>query len=103
MNKDDPDFEIEEFWLGFKKSMINFYEDNNIRPIQYWSNNLNNFQSKKMYNNIEDCIKKYISLYAIDVLKVSNSYNIGILHSNIKRWNRISKKYCFNDDKRNSV
>jgi len=99
MNKDDPDFEIEEFWLGFKKSMINFYEDNNIRPIQYWSNNLNNFQSKKMYNNIEDCIKKYISLYAIDVLKVSNSYNIGILHSNIKRWNRISKKYCFNDDK----
>ena len=98
MSENNPDFEIEEFWLGFKTSMLNVYKDNNLRPIKYWSDNLNNFQSKKMYNNIEDCIKKYISLYAIDVLKVSDSYNIGILHSNIKRWNRISKKYCFNDD-----
>ena len=98
MNNDDPDFEIEEFWLGFKTSMLNFYDDINLRPIEYWSDNLNSFQSKKMYNNIEECIKKYISLYAIDVLKVSDSYSIGILHSNIKRWNRISKKYCFNDD-----
>ena len=27
MNENDPDFEIEQFWLGFKKSMLNFYED----------------------------------------------------------------------------
>ena len=92
-----PDFEIEEFWLGFKQSMNNFYKENeNLkRPIQYWSNVLNTHQAKQDYEKIEENIKKYISLYAIDLLRTNNSYNINILNSNISRWNKLSNKYAF--------
>ena len=43
------DYEIEQFWLQFKCSIINFYEKNNnllTRPINKWSNHLNILQSK---------------------------------------------------------
>lgn len=91
------DAEIEEFWLSFKKSMNNFYENNtNLqRPIYYWSNVLNGYQKKQNYEKIEEHIKKYISLYAIDLLRTNNSYYINILISNIARWNKLSSKYAF--------
>nr|QFG74362.1 MAG: hypothetical protein [Megaviridae environmental sample] len=102
MNK-NPDFEIEEFWLNFKKSMKNFYSKKNFsRPINYWSNQLNILQKKKEYDNIEKNIKNYISLYAIDILRSISAYDIGILKTNLKRWNSISKKYNFNDNKKYS-
>ena len=93
----NPDAEIEEFWLSFKKSMNNFYENNkNLqRPIYYWSNVLNGYQKKQNYEKIEEHIKKYISLYAIDLLRTNNSYYINILISNIARWNKLSNKYAF--------
>jgi len=93
----NPDSEIEEFWLSFKKSMNNFYEENiNLqRPIHYWSNVLNGYKETKNYEKIEEHIKKYISLYAIDLLRTNNSYNINILISNIARWNKLSNKYAF--------
>ena len=47
----NPDAEIEKFWFDLKQSMINFYLHNNInRPIQKWSNNLNDLQSQKNMN-----------------------------------------------------
>ena len=93
----NPDAEIEEFWLSFKKSMNNFYENNtNLqRPNYYWSNVLNGYQKKQNYEKIEEHIKKYISLYAIDLLRTNNSYYINILISNIARWNKLSSKYAF--------
>ena len=59
------DYEIEQFWLGFKVSMFNFYKnyENINRPIQQWSDYLNLLQQKKDYEGIEECIVKYISLY----------------------------------------
>ena len=35
MDENNKDFEIEQFWLGFKTSMLNFYnnKNNNLRPI----------------------------------------------------------------------
>ena len=95
----NPDKEIEEFWLGFKQSMINFYQENeNLkRPIHYWCNVLNTYQAKQDYEKIEENIKKYISLYAIDLLRTNNSYNINILNSNISRWNKLSNKYAFSN------
>ena len=88
------DHEIEQFWLGFKTSMINFYKVNNVqRPIHTWCDNLNELQSIKEYEEIESCITKYISLYAIDLMRADDFYNIGILNTNIKRWDKISNKY----------
>ncbi len=88
----NPDHLIEEFWLLFKQSMNNFYNDNiNInRPIKYWSDNLNKLQINKDYQNIEINIRDYMSLYAIDLLRTNSNYNAGILITNIKRWNNIS-------------
>jgi hypothetical protein len=93
----NPDYEIEQYWLGLKKSMINFYENKNYsRPIIAWSNNLNKLQKLKKYELIEDNIKNYISLYAIDLIKSVDMYHSRILKTNIKRWNKISNKYNFN-------
>lgn len=97
MNK--PDFEIEQFWFGLKASMINFYDTlhNSInRPINNWSDNLNNLQKKEKYDEIEKNIRNYISLYGIDVMRNRNIYHLNILKTNIKRWNIISKQFNFN-------
>ena len=88
------DYDIEQFWLGFKTSMFNFYRNRDIkRPINIWSDNLNALQSLKEYESIEVNITKYISLYAIDLMRANDFYSIGILNTNIKRWDKISKKY----------
>ncbi len=99
----NPDHFIEEFWLSFKTSMKNYYNDNNnininiSRPIDYWSNTLNTLQKNKDYKMIESNIRDYMSLYAIDLLRHNSSYYAGILITNIKRWNNISREnfeYC---------
>jgi hypothetical protein len=106
----NPDHDIEAFWLSFKQSMIHFYNEHKIppHPIVEWSSILNNFQSQKLYLEIEDHIRKYLTLYSIDVMKFNGSrensnltYHPHILMSNIKRWNELSKFYNFvNDDKK---
>ena len=88
------DYDIEQFWIGFKTSMNNFYNGQNIkRPIKFWSDHLNSLQFEKKYEEIEHCITKYISLYALDLIRTDSGYNIGILNTNIKRWDKISNKY----------
>lgn len=96
-----PDEEIEQFWYYFKNSMNNFYKSSQlpIRPIEIWSKNLNNLQSKKDYNNINHCIKLYMTLYAIDIMRQCDDYHTNIFKSNIKRWNNIYlNKEIFTDD-----
>jgi len=102
----NPDYQIEIFWLNFKKSMFNYYNNKTIfRPIEFWSNELNILQSKKKYELIESKIRNYISLYAIDLLRNKEDYHLGILITNIKRWNRLSNKFTFEttDSKYNNV
>lgn len=100
-NKEAPDYLIEEFWVGLKQSMINFYEDDSIftlsRCVNTWSNRLNLLKSKQKYLEIEHLVYNYLSLYGIDVLRSGDLYYLGLLNTNIKRWNNI----CIhnNDDK----
>jgi hypothetical protein len=85
------DADIEFFYLGFKQSMNNFYDKHTFsRPIELWSDNLNTLQKEMKYTEIQDQIKKIISLYAIDLMRTNDSYNTNILMTNIKRWNKIS-------------
>jgi hypothetical protein len=91
------DYYIEQYWLDFKKSMNNFYSEINgsnkniiTRPINYWSNKLNELQKNKQYNLIEINIRNYMSLYAIDLLRTFSLYHTGILITNLKRWNIIA-------------
>lgn len=90
------DYNIEQFWLRFKDSMDNFYLNQiSKRPISKWSSNLNKFQKEKKYEEIEKNIRNYITLYGIDLMKHMEIYHLGILKTNIKRWNIISNKYNF--------
>ena len=94
-NPDNPDKKIEEFWILYKQSMINYYTNQKCisRPIKEWSEKLNYYQSKKNYTEIEKHILNYISLYAIDLMRDNNGYHMNILITNIKRWKRLSKSY----------
>jgi len=85
------DADIEFFYLGFKQSMTNFYDKHTFsRPIELWSDNLNALQKGMKYADIQEDIKKIISLYAIDLMRTNDTYNTNILMTNIKRWNKIS-------------
>lgn len=106
LNKNDPDYQIEDFWYGFKKSMINFYRHYEIEhnKIEEWSNLLNNYKNKKQYELIEASIKDYISFYAIDIMRYDDFENknfSNILLKNIKRWKEISNKFHFGDSDKN--
>ncbi len=96
---DNPDKDIEIFWLGFKQSIINFMKKHNLDiPILSWSSILNWYQEKKDYSNIKKHIQIFISYYCIYLFKVNDSYNTSILWSNVKRWNKINEKFLLEDN-----
>ena len=98
LNKNDPDYEIEQFWYGFKQSMINFYciIKKSDSHIVSWSATLNRYKAEKNYIQIENCIREYMTHYAFDLIQYSTStHNDDILITNIKRWNRISTGFNF--------
>jgi len=87
------DYELEEFYINFKQSMVNFYKNHTFtRPIKNWSQRLNLYKDKKQYQYIQKLIIKIISLYAIDLMRTKDEYNAGILITNIKRFNKITIK-----------
>tara|TARA_B100000795_G_scaffold266519_1_gene249821 strand:+ start:74 stop:697 length:624 start_codon:yes stop_codon:yes gene_type:complete len=87
------DYDLEVFYINFKQSMINFYQNKSFsRPINQWSERLNVLQKNKDYENIYKLIIKIISLYSIDLMRMCDDYHTGILETNIKRFNRVSKK-----------
>ena len=93
MNNRPIDYKLEDFYINFKQSMINFYKDHSVtRPIKLWSDRLNDLQRKKDYKKIHSLIIKIISLYAIDLMRTCNLYHSGILETNIKRFNLVSKE-----------
>ena len=109
INLSDPDADIEEFWYSFKESMYNFYNSlltcvDTKKYIIEWSNNLNCLKKEKNYNEIENCIKNYVSTYALDLIIYSDLlYHDSIFVANIKRWNKLSKKYNFSNIDNNDI
>ena len=55
----------------------------------------------KDLNKLKSNIKKYISLYAIDLLRSISDYHIQILITNICRWNKLSRKFTFSTKEKN--
>lgn len=118
INFNDPDAHIEIFWYSFKESMFNFYnflksnndidnshiiniDDVNNKIIK-WSEELNFLKNEKRYSEIESNIQTYISLYGLDLIKYSNLlYHDSILVANIRRWDKISNIYNFNNSNSN--
>jgi len=106
LNKNDPDYQIEDFWYGLKNSMKNFYKSNGlkVRNIQLWSDKLNEYKKDKNYSSIEESIKEYITVYAVDIMKydkLNDCFHSNILLTNIKRWDKISNKFHFENLEKN--
>lgn len=94
-----PDKHIEEVWYGIKTAFINAYQQSNkIIPMDLdeISENLNELQSNKNYQEIEKniviTIGKMCRFYISDRISV---YNCHILDVQIKRWNKVTEKYKF--------
>jgi len=98
VNINDPDYDIEIFWYSFKESMYNFYNSlsTNINSIvenniSEWSKELNFLKKEKNYNEIQIKIKKYMSMYSLDLITYSDLlYHDSIFVANIRRWNKIT-------------
>ena len=102
LNVNDPDFHIEEFWYGFKQSMINFYisigQPHDM--IITLSSQLNELKRQKKYDEIELNIRECIASYSFNLAKYTKTiYYDEILLTNIKRWNKISNQFNFNQSK----
>jgi hypothetical protein len=87
----DKDNALEDFWLSFKNSMVNFYSiyKQLSRPVELWTRSLNDLQSDKNYVEISNNIQNYITLYSMDVMRINDIYHSRILLTNVKRFNKI--------------
>ena len=86
--------------------MKNFYKSNGLKNknIQLWSDKLNEYKKDKNYSLIEQSIKEYMTVYAIEIMKYdkfSDCFHSSILATNIKRWNKISNKFHFENLEKN--
>ena len=103
----NPDSEIEEFWMTFKCCLFNFYKYCNINiDITEFSNKLNILQAKRDYTEIEYSIQ----ILTIDLIKLLFNkirslkkdshyiYHFRIIVTNLKRWIKIREKRLFLPD-----
>ena len=100
LNKLNPDYQIEDFWYGFKNSIKNFYREYSKSglDIDKISDELNKLKEEKNYNQIQEKIKLVIQIYCGDVMKYSRhdeKHHTNILMTNVKRWNKLSPEYGF--------
>lgn len=108
LNKNDPDYQIEDFWYGLKNSMKKFYKSYNLKidKVDKWSKKLNDYKIKKEYSLIEATIKDCIANYAIDIMQndIYTDYSYSnILMTNMKRWEKISNKFHFGNSQTNKI
>lgn len=90
INKLNPDWQIENFWLSFKNQFYNLLSDNEKHKINNMSTHLNELQRKKKYDQIQQYIVNNFDSIA---MKVILSKDI-IINRNIlpyfNKWNEIS-------------
>ena len=93
-NNDKPDKDIEIFWYGLKSMVMNTFNDQPPIDLDSYSEILNNLQSKEKYLEIEKHILEYIShICRIYVIHKCSEYNCNLLHTQLKRWSNVAKKY----------
>jgi hypothetical protein len=93
-NKNNPDYEIEQFWLSIKCNIINFYTKYSgytyeIETLHTFSNQLNTLQKEEKYIEIANAIESYILRFTFQVIQSKDKYMFHILESNIKRWGKL--------------
>jgi len=99
----NPDKDIEDFWLTLKCCVVNFYKYCNLEiDINTMSSELNLLQKKRDYINIEYKINKFImeliNIMFVNIDKIHDNYylyNARIILTNLNRWIKIREKKLF--------
>ena len=94
---DEPDKEIEEFWRTFKNSIKQFLTKEQKFEIDQLSNKLNKFKKEKQYYQIESYIEKHLEIVGYICMEQNNYYRANHLHTNIKRWIKITDKLTWDN------
>lgn len=104
---DNPDREIENFWLTFKCCLKNFYKHCDVEiNLEEISDKLNKMQRNRDYVAIEYTIQKkmcdliIIVFKNIERLRIDHTfiYYLRIIITNLKRWCKIRDKKLFLKD-----
>jgi hypothetical protein len=103
---DNPDKDIEDFWLTLKCCVVNFYKYCNLDlDITTMSNELNLLQKSRDYINIEYKINEFIieliNIMFQNINKIHDNYylyNTRIILTNLNRWIKIREKKLFVKD-----
>lgn len=91
--KEEPDHEMEEFWVGFKICIHNLYKSLGREYVDEWSSKLNALKGEKRFEDIKTAIREYICIVAKDI-KHANNYHYKIFMNYVKRWERIDNTEC---------
>lgn len=98
INKINPDWQIEEFWMSFKNQFYKLLDKNEKIKVDKISEKLNDLQRKKKYEQIQQYILNHFDSIALKIIK---SKEKTINHSILlyfNKWDSISK---FKFDKNN--
>lgn len=89
-----PDKDIEIFWYDLKSMVMNTFNNQPPVDLERYSQKLNKLQVKEEYLEIEKYILEYIShICRLYVIYKCSEYNCNLLHTQLKRWSNIAKKY----------
>lgn len=102
-NLENPDREIEEFWLTFKDSSSEFLTQEQKYEMDELSDKLNNFKRLKQYYQIESYIKNHLEIVGFRILEQNNYYRANHLITNIKRWIKITDKLTWDNKSCNKI
>ena len=109
INKNNPDYDMEDFWYGFKNLIINYYnkllDENNVLfsiSIIFMSEILNCLQKEEKYEDIYEKVYLYVISFCKALIK---QYETTIVNNKsyfftwIKRYNKIQnvKKIEYNE------
>jgi len=109
LNKNNPDYHMEDFWYGFKNLIINYYnnllDENNILfsiSIIFMSEILNSLQKEEKYDDIYEKVYLYVISFCKALIKqyeTTTVNNKSYFFTWIKRYNKIQnvKKIEYNE------
>jgi hypothetical protein len=100
LKTNNPDKEIEYFWLTFKNSVMEFLTEDQKIEINNLSDELNSLQIQCQYNKIEIYIKTHIEKIGWLIIKQDNFYRAEHLKTNMIRWKKLTGTdiYNYNND-----
>ncbi len=100
LKTDNPDKELEYFWLLFKSNIVNYLDDNEQKELEIVSDKLNQLQNESKYNKIEKYIKLHIEKIGYSMIFKDHYYKAHHLDIRLKTWKKLTGNEIY--DKNNT-